>query len=123
MISSLNNVLKSFKLKANCVAAHRHRHFVYFDVELQPGCRINKIMSLSREIAVAMRSSTEFSIKPIPEKGIIRLQTTVGKSDILKFSDLHKRNIRPDGFVQFLIGETVSSLTLLILPSSAPFII
>ncbi len=106
MVDALNKVFSSFKIKAKCIDANSHRHFAYFDVKLMPGCRINKIMSFSQEMAIEMRTSTAFSVKPIPEKGIVRLQTTIGKPETINLSDLYRQNPKPEGLIPFLIGET-----------------
>lgn len=121
MINSLNNIFRSFNIKANCINAKQHRHFAYFDVELAPGCKIKKIMQFSKEIAIAMRSSTEFSVKPFPEKGIIRLQTTIGKSDKLNLIDLlHRTNYPKNNLMPFLVGETEDGNPLFIEMSENP---
>ena len=75
-INSLNEVFCGFKINAECVGVNQHRHFSFYDIKLNYGCRINKIMRCSREIALAMRVRTKFIVKTIPESGIVRLQTS-----------------------------------------------
>jgi len=110
MVGSLNKVFDGFKIDAKCIGAIKHRHFSFYDVELDPGCRISKIVRYSREISIAMRVSTDFIVKPIPEKGIIRLQTTNSAADVLHFETLYKRSLEkngePKGTLPLLIGET-----------------
>jgi len=106
MIDSLNAVLKSFKVKASCVDAKRHRHFGFFDIKLAPGCKIADITKLSQEISLALQTKTFVSPKPIPELGIVRLQAVMEDSETLHFDDLYKKNPRGKGVLPLLMGET-----------------
>jgi len=107
MIDSLNNILKSFKIKAECVGAKKHRHFAYYDVTLEPGTRISRLQRYANELAIAMRANSSIIIKPIPREGIVRLQTTTSKAKKLDFNELYKFNKAPsDHILPFLLGET-----------------
>lgn len=107
MINSINNIFESFKIKATCTAAQQHRHFVYYDVRLDPGTRISRIQRYANELAIAMRANSSIIIKPIPSQGIVRLQTTLRKSDLLNFEDLYQTHKAPkEQLLPFLLGET-----------------
>ena len=84
-VQAINELFVGFKIKANCIRAVRHRHFVYYDVELEPGTRISRISRYRDELAIAMKAKTSLIVKPIPEKGIVRLQTTHAIADKLFF--------------------------------------
>jgi S-DNA-T family DNA segregation ATPase FtsK/SpoIIIE len=106
-VQAINKLFEGFKIKANCISAERHRHFVYYDVELDPGTRISRISRYRDELAIAMRAKTSLIVKPIPGKGIVRLQTTHRVADKLQFNELFRRTTAPsDATLPFLFGET-----------------
>ena len=106
-VGAVNKLFEGFKIKATCVGAECHRHFVYYDVELDPGTRISRISRYRDELALAMRAKTPLIVKPIPEKGIVRLQTTHSTAEKLHFSELYQRSSAPSDFtLPFLFGET-----------------
>jgi S-DNA-T family DNA segregation ATPase FtsK/SpoIIIE len=109
MIETFNDILHSFKIDASCVDANRHRHFSYYDLALNPGCRINKIARYSREIAIALRARTPIIVNPIPHEGIVRLHTTHDAADTLHFNELYNyyyNNYPIYGILPILLGET-----------------
>ena len=106
LINSMNEAFFGFKIDATCVKARQHRHFSFYDVVLRPGCRISKIMRCSKEIALAMRSRSDFIVRPIPELGIVRLQTTNDHMSVLYFEELYRRVRPPTGVMPLLLGET-----------------
>lgn len=106
-VQTINNLFEGFKIKATCVGAERHRHFVFYDVELDPGTRISRISRYRDELAIAMKAKTSLIVKPLPEKGIVRLQTTHREADKLQFNELYNRSSAPDDTtLPFLFGET-----------------
>lgn len=107
MIKALNDIFSAFKIKAKCVDASTHRHFAYYDVELEPGTRISRIQRYANELAIAMRANSAIIVKPIPRKGIVRLQTTLRPADTITLDDLYGMYDLPaDQSLPFLLGET-----------------
>jgi S-DNA-T family DNA segregation ATPase FtsK/SpoIIIE len=105
-VDSLNRVLNSFKIKAECVGLNQHRHFAHYDLKLSPGCKVNKLTQHAKEIALALKCKNVPIIKLIPEEGIVRLQVTYGVSDTLLLETLLARGEAPPGTLQFCLGET-----------------
>ena len=106
-VQAINKLFEGFKIKAQCIGAERHRHFVYYDVELDPGTRISRISRYRDELAIAMKAKTSLIVKPIPAKGIVRLQTTHSVAEKLSFEELYqKTKIPTDATLPFLFGET-----------------
>lgn len=104
-INFFNKILSDFKVGASCVHIHRHRHFVFYDLALTHGYRLNKLKGISQEISLALRTRSVPAIKAIPEKGIVRLQMIFRESDSLAFDDLYQKPTSKGDF-PFLIGET-----------------
>ena len=108
LVDILNNIFDGFKIKAKCIKGIKHRHFLLFDVVLQPGCRVNDIAKFSEEMALAMKSVTPILVTSIPKEGIVRLQTTHCKASILKFKEYNDYvfyNYPLNGIMPFVIGE------------------
>lgn len=105
-IDTLNKVLDGCKIDAICVNANQYRHFSFYDLMLRPGCKISRINHFIREIALAMRTKTVPIIKTLPDKGIVRLQTTHAQPDIIDLPQLYLEEERPKGVLPFLFGET-----------------
>lgn len=107
MVESINNIFDGFKIKAKCVGAETHRHFAFYDLKLDPGTRISRIQRYADELAIAMRAKSSLIVKPVPSKGIVRLQTTFREADTLFFEKLYNRPIPPkDMMLPFVLGET-----------------
>lgn len=105
-VSSLNRVLDSFKINAECIDLNKHRHFAHYDLKLNPGCKVNKLIQYAKEIALALKCKNVPIIKLIPEKGIVRLQVTYGVSETLPLETLLSRSEAPVGTLPFCLGET-----------------
>jgi hypothetical protein len=104
----LNNIFEGFKIKAKCIKGVKYRHFLLFDVSLKPGCRISDITKYSEEIALIMRSITPILVTTVPEEGILRIQATHCKADILhleSYYDYVSSNYDIKGTLPFVIGE------------------
>jgi len=103
---TLNKVFQGLKIDATCVNAYSHRHFSFYDVELNPKCKVSKIRHYADEIALGLRSKTTPIIKIIPEKGIVRLQTITTDPSTLYFEDLLAASHKQIIGLNFLFGET-----------------
>lgn len=123
MAEEINNILYSFNIKAKCVSANRHRHFFFYDLELDPGCKISKVNSYATEIALALKSKTAPIIKPIIEKGVVRLQVSSQQAETLHFEQLYWQYPKPKGILPFLFGETDEGKPLWIDMASNPHLL
>lgn len=107
MISSINDLFDTFKIKARCINAQKHRHFAFYDIELNAGARVRHLTAYAEELAIAMRANSSLIFKSIPSKGIVRLQTTHKEADTLMFDELYAKHTAPAKQVlPFLLGET-----------------
>ena len=111
-IQYLNQVLEGCKISARCVNANTHRHFAFYDLVLQPGCKISKIRSLLGEIALAMRSNSVPIVKAMSKKGIVRLQITHSAPELIDLDLFYKSATKPGGMLPFLLGETDEGIPL-----------
>lgn len=107
MIDTINNLFDLFKINATCISANKHRHFVNYDIKLDPGTRISRIQRYADELAMHMKAASSLILQPIPSKGILRIQTTFCEPEVLDFNELYAANEPPkEQFLPFLLGET-----------------
>lgn len=106
MVEKLNDALVGFKIDAQCINARTHRHFGFYDLHLGPKCQISKIVKMSGEIALKIRSKSVPIVKSIPEEGIVRLQVAMSAPEPINFQAMYKSGDKPKGLLPFLFGET-----------------
>lgn len=106
-MESMDEILRSLKIKGHCKKISDYRHFRLYDIELNPSQSIKKLESQAREIGLALHSLGVPTINVIPEDGIIQIQIATGQASSLPFEELYNKNIgnKPDGLLTFLLGE------------------
>ncbi len=108
MQEMLNKIFAGFKIKAKCVDALQLRHFAFYDVVLDYGCHLSEISRFSQEISLALKSLTPILLTPLPEKGVVRLQTIHKKPDILYFDQYYNEvcsKQKLTGVLPFVVGQ------------------
>lgn len=115
MVGSMNELLKGFKIKATCVDAKSHRHFSFYDVKLDHGTKISKLVRNAGELGLAMQAKTDIIVTPLTEQGVVRLHTTHATADTLSFDKLYNAHKAPKGhLLPFLFGETAEGSPLFV---------
>lgn len=124
MVSSMNDLLQGFRIKAKCIDAKSHRHFSYYDVELNLGTKISKLVRNAGEFGLAMKTKTDIIVTPLTEQGVVRLHTTHAAADILPFDKLYKAHRAPASqHLPFLLGETAEGDPLFVDMSKNPHLL
>lgn len=108
LVSRMNRILGSFKINAECVYAHRHRHLAFFDVALAPGTRIRKIELFAREIGLALNvmDNTGPIITTSPKEGVVKIKVVFDKAPMLKYETLIKTEPLKKAILPLAFGET-----------------
>lgn len=104
----LNNILNSFKVKAECIDCQRIRNVSLYDLRLEPGTRVKGLQKFADEIALAMRAKARPLVKIIPESGVVRLEVINEKPHKISFFEEIKRLKEPQGDVPMYLGSSVS---------------
>jgi len=104
---SINDILTSFKINAECVDTKSQRHFAFYDLSLKEGCKIAKIKNCLPEIALKLKSRSIPFIDFIPSEGIVRLQVIEKNPETLPLDKMIESNPVPNGVLPFLIGEYI----------------
>ncbi len=73
-IEKLENVLKSFNVMAKVVEVHIGPTVAQYELEIASGTRVNKITTLSREIALALSKKDVRIEAPIPGKSTVGVE-------------------------------------------------
>jgi DNA segregation ATPase FtsK/SpoIIIE, S-DNA-T family len=108
-IQQLNDILKSFNIKANCVNYKKTDNYFYYDVTLQPHVRVRDIQKFGDEISMALKTPGKPNIKVIHEEGVVRLEFVTKRSSTLKLFDYFTIDDEvPDGDLICLLGQDIS---------------
>ena len=103
---NMNEVLESLKISAECVGFGAHRHLAHFDLSLLSGSPISKIERSVREIALGIRSKSVPIVKPITDKGVVRLQVAMKDLEAIYLKDILSDNdFYEDQMCPIILGE------------------
>lgn len=106
-IQQFNNILKSFKIKAECVDYHKSDNYTYFDVRLMPNGKVKDIQRYSDEISLALKTPCKPSVKILHEQGVVRLEFASPRQGPLNLFEYFDGANIPKGEIQCLLGQTV----------------
>lgn len=74
MQEELNNILKAFKIQAECISHRKVRNISLYGLNLLPGTRIQTLQKYSAEMALALRARSKLTFNPITETGIVQVE-------------------------------------------------
>ena len=84
----LEGTFTNFGVPARVVAAHRGPTVTLFEVEVQAGTKVNKVLSLSDDIAYALATPDVRIIAPIPGKSAIGVEVPNKVRDFVMLGDV-----------------------------------
>ena len=87
-IKKLENVLKSFGVLAKVVEVHVGPTVSQYELEIASGTRVNKITTLSREIALALSKKDVRIEAPIPGKSTVGIEFANDNPNAVSFYEL-----------------------------------
>ena len=87
-IVKLENVLKSFNVIAKVVEVHIGPTVAQYELEIASGTRVNKITTLSREIALALSKKDVRIEAPIPGKSTVGIEFANDKPSPVSFYEI-----------------------------------
>lgn len=106
-VQQFNSILKSFKIKANCVNYNSVGNYSYFDIQLEPNTRVRDLQKFSNEISLSLRMPGKPSIKILHNEGVVRMEFISQRSESLNLLDYTINNSIPKGDAICLLGQTV----------------
>jgi DNA segregation ATPase FtsK/SpoIIIE, S-DNA-T family len=106
-IQDFNNILQSFKIKAECVSHHHADNYFYYDLRLMPNAKVKDVSKFGDEISLALRTPCKPSVKIMRELGIVRLEFVSPRTTPLNLFDYFTNRNIPKGVLPCLLGQTV----------------
>ena len=109
-ISKLENVLKSFGVIAKVVEVHVGPTVSQYELEIASGTRVNKITTLSREIALALSKKDVRIEAPIPGKSTVGIEFANDDPQAVSFYEIMDSKIMrtsPDKKLMVPLGKSI----------------
>jgi DNA segregation ATPase FtsK/SpoIIIE-like protein len=107
-IDSLNHILTSLKVKAECLDYKKIRNVSLYDLHLQPGTRVRDLQKFADEISLAMKAHAKPLVKVMSSLGIVRLEVIDEKPHKISFFDEIKKLEPTKGIIPMYLGSSVS---------------
>ena len=109
-ISKLENVLKSFGVIAKVVEVHVGPTVSQYELEIASGTRVNKITTLSREIALALSKKDVRIEAPIPGKSTVGIEFANDNPNAVSFYEIMDSKVMrqsPDKRLMVPLGKSI----------------
>lgn len=109
-ISKLENVLKSFGVIAKVVEVHVGPTVSQYELEIASGTRVNKITTLSREIALALSKKDVRIEAPIPGKSTVGIEFANDDPQAVSFYEIMDSKVMktsPDKKLMVPLGKSI----------------
>jgi len=102
----MNDILKSFKIEANCIKHTKVEHIENYDLEINSkgAGTVKRIENNLREISLNLKSYTIPIMDVKPSDGVVRLQVATRKPDTKLHSLLYFGKKIPEGALPVIIG-------------------
>lgn len=110
----LEKVLNDFNIKAQVVGATRGPMITMFEIRLEPGVRVNRILSLQDEIRMNLAAVSIRIVAPIPGKTTIGIEVPNKTREFISLGDFIQKDL--DFFtkkrdINIPLGKDVSGIT------------
>jgi hypothetical protein len=84
----LQRTLQDFKIDARVVAVERGPNITQYELELAPGVKVHRILSLDDDLALALKAASIRIIAPIPGKSTVGVEVPNQDQDIVRLREL-----------------------------------
>jgi S-DNA-T family DNA segregation ATPase FtsK/SpoIIIE len=106
-IQRFNQILQSFNIKASCIDYQSIDNYCYYDLKLNPHAKVKDVQRFSDEISLALKASRKPSIKPLHEKGVVRVEFITPRAEPLRLLDYFTNSGVPQMELPCLLGQSV----------------
>lgn len=107
LIQQFNEIIKSFNIKATCVAYKQVGNYFYYDLKLNANARVKDIQKYGDEISLALKTPCKPLIKVLHNEGVVRFEFITHQKNILKLFDYFSNKDINKGEINCLLGQTV----------------
>jgi DNA segregation ATPase FtsK/SpoIIIE-like protein len=87
-VRQLETALENFKIGAEVVDIQRGPTVTMFEIALAPGVKVNKVISLADDLAIAMRAESVRIVAPIPGKSTVGIEIPNDVKERVQLRDL-----------------------------------
>lgn len=117
----LNDILKAFRINAECITFSKVRNVSLYGLRLNPGTRIQVIEKYADELALLLHSKSKISFKPISETGLLQIEViNEAPHKINLLSELRKTSPPKNYNLPVLLGNSIGGADLWIDLSKNP---
>lgn len=104
-ISSLNTILRSFKIRADCLNYRKMDNYFFYDIKLHPGAKVKDVTRYLDEISLSLKVQVQPHAKVLYESGVIRLEFISPRSHRFDLFNYFSNDYVPQGEVICLLGQ------------------
>jgi len=121
----LGRTLEEFGIVAQVVEIDRGPVITQFEIELAPGVKINKVASLSDDLARAMKAQSVRIVAPIPGKSTVGVEVPNAKREVVRLRGLFESGVleRKRMTIPLLLGRDAVGDPLVMDLAQAPHIL
>lgn len=109
-IETLNRALEDFGIDSAVVDYRRGPSVTMFEIELAAGVKVQRIMALSNDLAMALKTSGLRIIAPIPGKSTVGIEVPNRAKELVRLKELLQSEQLKDNLIRIpvLIGKDTS---------------
>ena len=121
----LKNTLEQFNVNAEVVEIERGPVIAMYELELSPGTKVGKVVSLSDDLAIALKAPSVRVVAPLPGKASIGLEVPNTKRKTVMLRELLESSgdIRKKMAIPLLIGKDAAGNPLISDLASMPHLL
>ena len=124
-MAALERTFHTFGVPAHVVAAHRGPTVTLYEVEVEAGTKVNKVLSLADDIAYALATPDVRIIAPIPGKSAIGVEVPNKVRDFVMLGDIlrSKAAVEDDHPLSVALGKDVHGRSQLVDLTTMPHLL
>ena len=109
-VQQLEKALQNFKIGAEVVDIQRGPTVTMYEIALAPGVKVNKVINLSDDLAIAMRAQSVRIVAPIPGKSTVGIEIPNHVKEAVRLRDLMGSESVQEGnwVLPLFLGKDVS---------------
>jgi S-DNA-T family DNA segregation ATPase FtsK/SpoIIIE len=105
----LVNALADFGIESNVINVNRGPVITLYELQIAPGIKVNKIVGLADDIAMALAALRVRIVAPIPGKSAIGVEIPNGKREIVTLGDVLSSDVfhSQTGYLNVALGKDI----------------